>query len=71
MSRKDLTEHLLRCVAREERALADFKEAIEKHHFQIFERDVNGERDTTDRHLKEHEAACEEYRRLMRMWSAE
>jgi hypothetical protein len=32
---------------------------------------VNGERDITDRHLKEAEATVEEYRTLMRDWSKE
>ena len=71
MSRKDLTEHLAGLVKAAEEDLKRFKTAIAQHKLRIYERDVNGERDITDRHLTEAEATVEEYRTLMRDWSKE
>jgi hypothetical protein len=71
MSRKDLLEHLARCVKEAEDSLTGFKRAIAEYHLRTYARDVSGERNITDLRLKEHEAECEEYRRLMREWSSE
>lgn len=65
----ELFDHLNKRLRAAEEQLAKFKNAIAKYGMHILERDIHGERDVTHRHLKEDEDVCEEYRRLIRMWS--
>jgi hypothetical protein len=71
MSREDLLKYLKRRLTESEDSLAQFQLAIIDHGLRVRERDVNGERDITDRCLKEEVAACDEYRRLIDEWSSE
>jgi hypothetical protein len=71
MSREDLREHLAGLVKKAEDSLERFRTAVAEHGLRIREGDVHGERDTTDQHLQDLEAARDEYRRLMRAWFGE
>jgi hypothetical protein len=71
MPRKDALEYLNRRLKEAEDSLVQFQLAIIDHGLRVRERDVNGERDITDRCLKDEVAACNEYRRLIDEWSSE
>jgi hypothetical protein len=71
MPRKDLLEYLAERLKKAEDELTAFKAAIANHGLRIRERDDQGERDVTDRHLREAEETCEECRTLLREWSKE
>jgi hypothetical protein len=71
MSRIELVDYLNERLEGAKKELASFKAAIAQHGMHVFERDTHGERDITARLLKEDEDVCEEYRRLIRMWSSE
>ena len=67
MSSKDLLEHHLAGIVKEaQEGLERFKTAIAQGEFRVSGHDIKGARDITDRRLKELDAVCEEYRRLMR-----
>jgi hypothetical protein len=67
MSSKDLLEqHLAGIVKEAQEGLERFKNTVAQGEFRASGRDFKGARDITDRRLKELEAVCEEYRRLMR-----
>jgi len=67
MSSKDLLEqHLAGIVKEAQEGLERFKTAVAEGAFRVSGHDLKGRRDITDRRLKELEAVCEEYRRLMR-----
>jgi len=68
MSRNGLRKHLEERLAVAEEDLKRLKTAIAQHNLRVLERDVNGQRDVTEVHLKDAEGACEEYRRLMSWW---
>ena len=64
MSRKDLVEHLAGIVKEAQDGLERFKTAIAQGAFP--RHDISGVQEITERRLKEMEAVCAEYRRLMR-----
>lgn len=67
MSSKDLLERHLAVIVKEaQKGLQRFKTAVAQGEFRVSGHDHKGARDSTDRHLKELEAICAEYRRLMR-----
>jgi hypothetical protein len=67
MSSKDLLEkHLAGIVKEAQEGLERFKTAVAQGEFRASGQAIQGARDITDRRLKELEAVCEEYRRLMR-----
>jgi hypothetical protein len=67
MSSKDLLErHLAVIVNEAQKGLDRFKTAVAQGELRVSGHDLKGARDITDRRLKELEAVCEEYRRLMR-----
>jgi hypothetical protein len=67
MSSKDLLERHLAVIVKEaQKGLDRFKTAVAQGELRVSGHDLKGARDITDRRLKELEAVCEEYRRLMR-----
>jgi hypothetical protein len=67
MSSKDLLERHLAVIVKEaQKGLGRFKTGVAQGEFRVSGDDLKGARDITDRLLKELEAVCEEYRRLMR-----
>ena len=67
MYSKDLLEQHLAVIVKEaQKGLERFKTAIAQGEFRASGHAISGARDITDRRLKELEAVCEEYRRLMR-----
>ena len=68
MLRHNLFEHFDNRLQQAETDLMRLKTAIEIYGLRINERDINGERDITAQYLEGAEAACEEYRRLIREW---
>ena len=65
-SKDRLEQHLAVIVKEAQKGLDRFKTALAQGEFRISEHDTKGARDITDRRLKELEAVCAEYRRLMR-----
>ncbi len=63
MSRSDLLAYLMERLREAEERLEQFETAIAAHGLRVYERDI------TDRHLKDAEVDCEEYRTLIRKWS--
>jgi hypothetical protein len=59
-------EYFTKRLAEEEKELAGFKNAIAKHGLRVFHRDMSGERDVTQEHIKHLEAAIAEYRAMLR-----
>jgi hypothetical protein len=70
MSRENPIDYLNERLRAAEEEVARFKTAIADHGMHCYERDINGERDITARMLKEDESVCEEYRRLIQLWSS-
>ena len=67
MSSKDLLERHLAVIVKEaQKGLDRFKMGVSQGEFRVSGQDLKGARDIMDRRLKELEAVCEEYRRLMR-----
>jgi hypothetical protein len=61
-----LEQHLAVIVKEAQKGLERFKTAVTQGEFRVSGHDTKEARDITDRRLKELEAVCAEYRRLMR-----
>jgi hypothetical protein len=46
--------------------LAGFKNAIAEYRLRVFHRDINGERDVTDEHVRHLESTIAEYQAMLR-----
>jgi hypothetical protein len=68
---RDWEKYFLDRLAKAEADLAKFKSAISMHGLRIRERDANGERDVTEKHLLDAEREVEEYRTIVRDISGE
>jgi len=66
MDDKEWREIFVKELARAEKELAGFKEAVAKYRLRVYHRDLHGERDMTEQNLKDLESAVEEYRRVLR-----
>jgi hypothetical protein len=49
-----------------QKELANYKAAIANHGLRVYHRDVNGERDVTERELQSLQATIEEYQAALR-----
>lgn len=65
-SDSEWSEYFTKALAEAEKELAGFENAVAKHGLRVFERDVNGERDVTERERKVLRDAVNEYRRCLR-----
>jgi hypothetical protein len=65
-SKDRLEQHLAVIVKEAQKGLDRFKTAVAQGEFRVSALDTKGARDITDRRLKDLEAVCAEYRRLMR-----
>lgn len=65
MTDNDWNKYFKRQLTAAELELADFKRAIAQHGLKVFHRDISGERNMTQQHLKELEEQVEEYKRVL------
>jgi hypothetical protein len=66
MRDQEWVEYFTKRLAEAERALAGFENAVAHYGLRVFERDLHGERDITERHRKMLQGEIEEYRKCLR-----